>query len=48
MLDSGTELDDSIDDDEDFRVLGFELQTMRLLRKERLRIESVCCEVSSV
>jgi hypothetical protein len=24
MLDSGTELDDAIDDDEDFRVLGAE------------------------
>jgi hypothetical protein len=34
--DSGMELDDAIDDDEVFRVLGFDLERERLLRKERL------------
>jgi hypothetical protein len=41
------ELDDAIDDDEDFRVLGFE-KNIALTSQLRLKEESVCSGVSSV
>jgi len=48
MVDSGTELEDAIDVEEKFRVLGFCLKTMNFSQRFSMKIASVGCEVSSV
>jgi len=48
MVDSGTELEDAIDVEEKFRVLGFCLKTMNFSLRFSMKIASVGCEMSSV
>jgi len=48
MVDSGTELEDVIDVEEKFRVLGFCLRKMNFSHRFSMKIESVGLEVRSV
>ena len=48
MVDSGIELEDAIDVEEKFRVLGFCLKTMNFSQGFSMKIASVGYEVSSV
>jgi len=48
MVDFGTELEDAIDVEEKFRVLGFCLRKMNFSHRFSMKIASVGCELSSV
>jgi len=48
MDDFGTDLEDAIYEDEDFRVLRFLILRERVFKENGLKSESVSCEVSSV
>jgi len=48
MDDSGTELEDAIEEDEVFRVLRFLILRKRVFTENELKSESVSCGVSSV
>ena len=48
MVDSGTELEDAIDIEEKFRVLGFCLRKMNFSHRFNMKIASVGCETIAI